>query len=135
MTEQIQAQALEARSRGVRPDFSHRDLRGLCLKDFNLSLADFSGSDLSGADLEGCDLSHVNLDGCNLSRANLCWTNLSSSHMAKTTLDEAKLEHADLSGAWRHAGEVSGQRSARCAGHDFMLTSYPSHHAPNPDCP
>jgi uncharacterized protein YjbI with pentapeptide repeats len=69
------------------------DLRGMCLRDFNLSCVDLSGADLRGADLRG-----INLKGCRMTGADLREADLRGVDLSGCNMDHADLRNADLRG-------------------------------------
>ena len=118
-------------------DFSHRHLRGACLKAMiiddqtklepkwrlvwevvnqavpgrHLSGADLSGANLLGADLLGADLAGADLRGASLGGANLRGANLSGADLRGADRSGADLAGADLRGA--DLGEVKISVTAR----------------------
>ena len=70
-------------------DLSGCDLRGLCLRDVDLSYANLANAQLDGADLRWSKFRGTNLNNCNLANVNL----------RRSRLHYATLAGADLSGA------------------------------------
>lgn len=77
------------------------DLSGLnapvcCLKGIQLKEANLSGANLSGTDLSQANLVKANLSGANLTQVNLVEANLSGADLSEATLDNARLVGANL---------------------------------------
>jgi hypothetical protein len=88
------------------------DLRGVVLREANLTKVSLSGADLTKAsliqvDLRGAYLFEVNLIGANLSWAHLNGANLSWAHLNGANLSGANLSGANLVGADLRDADVS----------------------------
>ncbi len=89
---------------------STADLRGLYLKNCDLSEIDLSGADLresnlslsrlTGARLRGADLSGSDLEGADFSRADLRHADLSGTALSAARFDGAVLDRAHFTGSW-----------------------------------
>ncbi len=87
---------------GMLADLSNMDLKGLSLKNKNLSHIDFSNSDLSGV-----DMSHSDLSNSDLSKTDLSGSDMSYSNLSMADLSDANLTSAVLSGANLHCADMS----------------------------
>lgn len=64
--------------------------------NIDLSISNFTNTNLNGANLSWSNLIAVNLNSANLSWANISWTNLSESVLAEANFENANLMNADL---------------------------------------
>ncbi len=69
------------------------DLRGIILREKNLSRADLSNVDFFSADLEGAILEQANLEGSFLSESNLCSAKFDWAHMKGVFLDNVDYDN------------------------------------------
>lgn len=112
MSELTREQVLQiiqvAHNKRVWPDFSLRNLRAAKLANLDLSLADFSGTNLREADLRGAKLADTNFIEANLCRANLEKADLRNSDLIEADLSMANLNGVDLSEANLCGANLSG---------------------------
>nr|CAG4719299.1 unnamed protein product [Naegleria fowleri] len=98
----------------VQLSLTNVDLRGVSLRDsqitnavitysnfggMNLVGACFSGTNLSGCNFEKCNLTNVNLSGCNLTNVNFRNATLTNASLTGSILDGCILENCNLSNA------------------------------------
>jgi uncharacterized protein YjbI with pentapeptide repeats len=87
------------------------DLKGACLKNIDLSLADLTDANLIGADLSNADLTDADLIDADLIRATLSETiligaDLTRADLSDATLYRSSLANANVNGAIWTDGEV-----------------------------
>jgi hypothetical protein len=87
-----------------------RDLRGLDLRDWDLSWADLDGADLTDADLSGARLLGASLRNARLDGVSLRGADLRLADLTGVSLRGADLREADLSAAQVAPVAIEGSR-------------------------
>ena len=110
--ENPQVMQLVVKGYGADTKFNRLDLRGLNLKDAQLSNASFIGSDLSDSTLQGADLS--------------------SAKLVQTQLHRANLSEACLTGAFIQNWGISTETNLDLVQCDYIYMRYPTEDDPDP---
>jgi uncharacterized protein YjbI with pentapeptide repeats len=95
----IQLRELLKTGEGQGKKFDGQDLRGVNLREANLTNASFIGANLSEANLREAILTGASFIDANLSKANLRYADLSKAKLVKTQLDATDFTGATLTGA------------------------------------